>query len=246
MADKPVCRLAASDTERMLVVSPNARRLAILMDGKGERMRIPPVLLCGVSLTLALAGNARADLIHWTATWSRSPSEIPADSPGTGKITLSDTGSETYAGSSDMVATNLATSSTATADKPDAFTNKNYTLDLTLTDQASGHEYTFSFTGVLTGTLTALAANIHNSFTGLTAQAMVIGDNLYSVTIGPYNPPGRPEDAPVGSIGARAEVTVQSVPEPASLWLAGLSVAILFLPGARWPWKWQGQCVLAF
>jgi PEP-CTERM motif len=196
-------------------------------------MRYPPTLLCGVSLTLVLglAGDGRADLIHWTASWSRSPSEIPADSPGTGKITLSDAGAQDFAGNSDLVATNLATSSTAPIDNPDVFTDKHYTLNLTLVDQASGHDYTFSFTGVLNGTLFALGANIKNTFTGLTAQAMVIGDNLYSVTIGPYNPPGRPDTFPVGSIGARAEVTVQTVPEPGSLLLVGLGAGLLVLSG---------------
>src|SRR5204862_3058902 len=71
-------------------------------------MRVSPLTLAGVALTFLLVGHqtARADFIPWNYNWSRSPSEIHADAPGTGHIALTDESLKTAVGSSDIVATN--------------------------------------------------------------------------------------------------------------------------------------------
>ena len=55
-------------------------------------MRLSRAVLGGTTLAVLLAGasGAHADPIPWTYNWSRSPSQVPADAPGTGYITLTD------------------------------------------------------------------------------------------------------------------------------------------------------------
>ncbi len=176
---------------------------------------------------LAAAAAGRADPIQWSYSWSNSPTTIAADSPGTGSITLTNEATRSVAGDSDIVATNIQVQSTAPITAPDVFTNKTYALTLTLTDTASSSSNNLVFVGHLDGTATAGSANITNTFTGNTTQQLVLGNNLYTVTINSYTPPGPPGEVQSGSIGAHATVTVQNVniltlPEPGALVLAGL------------------------
>jgi hypothetical protein len=188
-------------------------------------MRYSPVALGGLTWIILLIGtaDARAELIQWTYNWSRSPAQVHADSPGTGYISLTDEGTKSATGTSNLVATNLQAHSTATTTHPDVFTNKPYTLNLTLQDQASGHSGTLAFTGEFNGTLTANSSNVSNTFTGPTTQTLTLGNHLYTVTIGPYAAPGPTGAVNSGSIAARAEVTVSTIfhtPEPNSCVLA--------------------------
>jgi hypothetical protein len=61
-----------------------------------------------------------------------------------------------------------------------------------------------------------------------------LGDHLYTVQIGPFAPPGPPTANIAGSISALANVSVQDVPEPSTLVLSGLCLALC---GAGWWWK---------
>jgi hypothetical protein len=202
-------------------------------------MRYSPVALGGLAALILLLGatNARAELIQWTYNWSRSPAQVHADSPGTGYISLTDEGNKSAAGNSNLVATNLQAHSTATSTNPDVFTNKAYTLTLSLKDQDSGQSGTLSFSGEFNGTLTANSSNITNTFTGATTQTLTLGNHLYTVTIGPYAAPGPTGAVNSGSIAARAEVTVSTIfqtPEPTSCVLALVgSVCATFLRPRR-------------
>jgi len=197
-------------------------------------MRASPLTLAGLALMslLLLAQPGRADLIPWMYNWSRSPTDILADAPGTGHIALTDESIKSAAGDSDIVATNLRTFSTAQADNPDVFTAKAYTLSLFLQDVTSGASEVVSFTGQIDGTLTATSSNLANTFTGVTTKSVVLGDNRYTVTIGPYSPPGVPGSANAGSISAHAAVLVVPLPEPGSLTLTGVGLFVLGV--ARW------------
>src|SRR5437763_860487 len=77
---------------------------------------------------------ARADLVHWSYSWSNSPTQVLSDGAGNSRITLTDEGLQTIIGDSDIVSTNLRTASTAPNGSPDTFTNRPYVLSLTLTD----------------------------------------------------------------------------------------------------------------
>ncbi len=198
-------------------------------------MKLSPVTFAGALLAvLVSAPEARAELIHWMYTWSRSPSQINADAPGTGYIQLTDEGLKSASGDSDIVATNLRTSSTATT-VPDKFTAAPYTLSLYLFDVSSGQSNTLNFTGQLDGTLTAQSANIKNTFTGLTTQEVVLGTNLYVVTIGPYSPPGPTASNNLGAISAHASITVESLmlPEPSALALSFLGLTAVGMARMR-------------
>lgn len=197
--------------------------------------------LAGVSLVLLLAfvPKAHADLIPWAYNWSRSPSEIHADAPGTGRITLSDESEHSAVGNSDIVATNLKTFSTAADAHPDIFTAKPYATTLTLTDLTSGTTGSLTFTGLLSGQLTASSSNIANTYTGLTTQQLILGNTVFTVSIGSYTPPGPPDSTNLGSIGAHTTVTVSHItpvefmPEPGTLTLSLLGMAAFGI-GRRW------------
>jgi len=199
----------------------------------------PSIIVCPVAVAwmLVQAGTARAEFIPWQYNWSRSPTTIMADAPGTGYIQLTDEVWKSAAGSSDIVATNIKVFSDAPKANPDVFTQKNYTLTLTILDENSGTSGSLVFTGYLHGTASSKHSAVENVFTGLTTQSLVLGDSLYTVTMGSYVPPGPPGSVNSGAISAFASVTVSSIhktPEPSTLVLASLG-----LPLFGWPLWWQ-------
>jgi hypothetical protein len=198
-------------------------------------MKLSPAGRGGLALALLLAVTTagRADPISWSYSWSNSPTQINADTPGGGYLTLSNETTKTAVGDSDVVATNIQGHSSATGGQVDTFTHKTYTLGLTLTDQASGVSGNLNFTGELNGTLTATSSLITNTFTGLTTQSLVLGDNLYTVTVDSYTAPGPPGSANAGSIGAVATVSIFHLPEPSTLVLSGLGACFLALAARR-------------
>jgi hypothetical protein len=195
-------------------------------------------------VALLLAGGARAEFIAWPYIWAPTVSAVPADSPGTGRILLTNEAAGSAVNSSDIVATDIRTASSAPYNNPDHFTNAPYGLALTLTDNASHASGTVTFTGVFNGTLTALSANITNTFTGPQVQVLQLGSNTYTITMGTYSPPPPPGAVNAGAISAYAQVTVQSgtgvpqLPEPSALVLAGLGLSLA--GGAFWRRKRQG------
>jgi hypothetical protein len=74
--------------------------------------------------------------------------------------------------------------------------------------------------GELSGKAWNDGAKIWNKFIGPTTETILLGDDLYTVTIGPYLPPGHGRDN-AGGIGATIRVAAVA-PEP------------------RWPWPGWG------
>jgi hypothetical protein len=188
------------------------------------------VVAASLTLILAFAPRVHADLIPWAYSWSNTPTQILADGAGTGTISLSNESTVTVVGSTDIVATNLKTASTASAANPDVFTAKSYALTLNLVDLATGTTGSMTFSGLISGTLSGVSSNLTNTFTGQTTQQLVLGNTVYTTTISSYTPPGPPSSSNLGSIGAHATVTVshvivQSLPEPGTLALSLLGVA---------------------
>jgi hypothetical protein len=192
--------------------------------------------LAGIALA-SLAGPvapSRADpMITWGYDWSQSVNSVSAGGAGTGGVLFATppTGSNA-AGDSDIIAASLTTFSSATAAAPDLFNGQGYTLKLVLTDLASKQTGLFTFTGQLFGTLTANSAAITSTFNTPLTESQTIGGNVYTVTIGPFSPPGNPNATNKGSIGAQVEVRpesgpppVRETPEPTSLVLAALGAA---------------------
>jgi hypothetical protein len=185
---------------------------------------IPVVAL---ALLLMAGARANADFIQWSYNWNINPISVLSDS-GNGSVSFTNQPAQTASGNSDTVATNLKANSLAAPADPDTLNNTGaYTLTLALTDSASGQSGTVSFNGKLSGTFSKDSANITNAFIGATSEQLTLGSNVYTVTIGPYSPPGPPDSTNLGSIAAHISVAPESVggvggpsaPEPSTLLL---------------------------
>lgn len=200
-------------------------------------MRYSPVAIGAAALLLLGVSDVHAELIQWSYNWSRSPAEVHSSNHGgAGFISLTDEGMKLATGNSYLVATNLQAHSTATNKDPDVFVNKAYSLNLFLQDKNSGASGTLTFNGEFNGTLVADNSNITNTFTGKATQSIALGDHLFTVTIGPYSAPGPTGAVNLGSIAARAEVTVSTIfhlPEPSTFLLASLGGCALFMARRR-------------
>ncbi len=221
------------------------------MDRKGPRsMKRSFAALMGTSLALLLlAGSpAWASFVGWDYAWSPSSLVVAADGGSTGGISLTLQAQAHADGTSDIIATNLRTFSSAPRTLPDSMASGNYTLTLSLTDTASGQSGTATFSGFFSGTFSTTSADVHNTFTGATTETLVLGGHTYKITIGPYAPPGPPSAANAGTISAHVDVDQDSgnngdTPEPSTLVLSCLGVSFLGAAGWR-KWK-RGQQVAA-
>ena len=205
------------------------------------RLVTPVVILLLVSASQVRAGN-----INWSYNWTPGSLALYGDAGTTGGyVAFTDEPSGSATGSSDVVATNLRTVSKASPDTPDGFTTAgNYSTTMQITDLQSGAVGSLTFNGKLGGTFSDSNANVSNAFTGLTTQQLVLGNNTYTVTIGPYTPPGPPNATNAGSISAFVEVDggvgiTSNAPEPTSLALSLFGLTTL---GAGW---WRKRRVTA-
>src|SRR5262245_38070307 len=129
-------------------------------------------------VAVLLPAVARADMVSWSYDWGSSTIAVPA---GTGGISLA-TPTGNAIGTSDIVAANLTTFSSAPAGSADTFANSAYNLSVKLTDAASGQSGLLSFGGMFTGSLTPTSANITNAYDSPTAKSIQLGGNTYTVT----------------------------------------------------------------
>jgi hypothetical protein len=197
------------------------------------------------ALLFLATGAARADLIGWSYDWGRTPLAVSADGSGTGAINLATSPGTPIVGDSNIIAVNLTTASSATDTTPDTFTNKAYSLTLTLTDGPSQATGQVTFNGHFDGTLSATNASIKNTFDGDTTKTLRIGNDFFTVTIGPYTPPGAPNASLTGSISAFVSVNqgpvveppvpipAEQAPEPSTLVLAALALPLWGLARRR-------------
>lgn len=196
--------------------------------------------------SLLLAGvQAHAGFVNWTYNWSRVPADvISADAVGTSRISLTDEPIGRATNSSDIVATNIRTFSNAPRASPNNFLDAAYSLTLRLTDDASGETGTASFLGVFNGTLSSSSADIKTQFSGPTTQTLLLGSNIYTVTLGEFSPPGPPGINNAGSISASVEVAERpsdppppnDVPEPSTVALSILGLSLFGM--VSW-WKYS-------
>jgi hypothetical protein len=134
--------------------------------------------------------------------------------------------------STDLVATNIKTQSSVDPSTLDTFTNKAFTLTISLTDETTKQSGSLTFSGLFNGTLNSGAAKIVATITGNLVQSIVLGSNTYTVSMGQPNQfaaPSPPNSTNLGSISANVGVDVSggpppSSPEPTSLLLAGLGL----------------------
>lgn len=203
-------------------------------------------ILAGIMLLLALpASRGEAGMIPWSYEWNTHPVVCNADSPSgapvggihliPGAITITGNPHGIALGSGNIVAVNLTTFSFSPSPNgsPDHFTNTPYQLVVKLTDVDSKVSGDLHFSGVFNGTLTDTAANLQTKFTSPTLRRILLGHNVYTVTLTSYSPPGPPSVGNEGSISAFVDVHPAHAPEPSSLLLAGTGLVATLLSRLR-------------
>lgn len=189
----------------------------------------------GALLALMLAGStARAAFIEWTYNWAPSATKVFAGEVGDGVengVDLSNEPSGTVTGSSDIVATNIDGFSTAPRNDPAIFGGRSdFSLKLQLTDKDSGATTDLTFGGKFTGPISSESADIDLTYTTPQTLTAILGGNEYTVTIGPYSPPGPPGSSNSGSIAAHVDVkeaTIAEAPEPSTMLLSCVGLSIV-------------------
>ena len=192
-----------------------------------------------VALLLISASPIRAASISWKYNWEPGSLTLFGDAGlKGGSITMTDQPPNTAVGNSDVSVTNIHTVSGASPNLPDQFVSTGkYSLTIQITDLASGKMGNLTFAGKLGGTFSQSNSNISNKFTGLISQQLFLGNSTYTVTIGPYTPPGPPSASNAGSISAHVDVSeaiaTKNVPEPSTMALSLFGLTSL---GAGW-WR---------
>jgi hypothetical protein len=199
------------------------------------------VAIAVVLLIAALSPRrCQAELIPWSYQWNAHPIVIDADPLGphqsaTGGITLTPgaitiTGGNpgVALGNSNIIAVNLTAFTFAPSPdgKPYSFTNSPYRLGVTLTDVDSKASGTLNFSGVFYGSLTDWTADLHTRFTSAMRQSLMLGHNRYTVSLTSFSPPDPPDEGGTGKISAFVNVQPVSAPEPSTLLLSGIGLAV--------------------
>jgi hypothetical protein len=201
--------------------------------------------LFAAALALALTATAQsqADPFSYSYNWSASPIAIGA---GTGGVTLTNGALITTSQETDTAATNITVFSAAPSTSPDVIPTpaggSNYSLSVTLTDNAGTGTGTVSFTGLLLGQLTHDSSNLTNSITGSTDDSgthagqtfgsVTFDGNKYTVSYNGFAAPGPEAQHNVGSISfhisfAGVNQGPPTAPEPSSMVLGCLGLSFL-------------------
>jgi hypothetical protein len=181
------------------------------------------------ALVIALAASApaaRADQIPFAYNFS-TPTAVTGDAGNFGTVAFAATNGGNATGpSASLIAASLSAISSAPASNPDTFSGETYSVTLSLTDTPSGKSGTLTFVGGLFGSLTATTENITTSFATAT-QKLVLGNDTYTVTIGPLVPQTPANPTLIGTLMAAVAVQagvsgtpVSQTPEPTTLVLA--------------------------
>jgi hypothetical protein len=203
-----------------------------------------------VAAALLLSGAAAsADPVHWSYSWDSSPQAISANGSGSGTIFLLDPQPGTGTGSMHIGGTQFGLNTIATPANPDQFTSKPFTLNLALTDAASGAQGQLSFAGLLNATMSTGSANVSTSFPGGTTKSVTLGGNSYTVVLDGFTQPTLTTPAGFGAQVTAAAGTPLApppptpppappppskiTPEPSAGVLAGLGLAVTGLAARR-------------
>jgi hypothetical protein len=186
-----------------------------------------PLAACAVALLVGSA--ARADRIGWTESWAASPTFLVADAKGPSGYLQLDAGGglpQAWFGPKRIVAATLRTFSPSDSLHPAHFTDRPFSLVLSVQDWASRARGSLTFSGLLDGTVSFARSHIRVHWTSPTTQRLHLGHHLYTATIRYSSHAGSPWDG-TGLFTAR--VRVHHNPEPTSLVLAALAAPALGL-----------------
>jgi len=222
--------------------------------------------VAALALVLALSAGASAtpmnpDLVTWSYNFSPAAPAVTADSNAGAGVTFTNEPTTGTQGSGDIVATALRVFSATVPDPsavpvvgPDTLTsNGAYKLTLTISNVNgdSSLSGSLTFDGKLSGSFSAVNANIRNKF-GYMGQNGWVDNSLQVLTLGSttftvslfnedglpfYTPPGPPGASLKGGISAHVTLTTgdvgpSQVPEPSTMLLSALGLS--FLGGAAW------------
>ena len=151
-----------------------------------------------LALLATTAALGRADSVEFSYSFTANPLTVPS---GTGSVSITP-----YAGGSTTLpyyalyfvpAVSFTSSSSAlgTESSPADEFNSAFTVMVGVTDTASGQSHTFTFNGVIEGTLTQTQSTLTATFTGPLTQTENLGGNQYTVSIDP-NPVAIPAPQP--------------------------------------------------
>jgi hypothetical protein len=195
--------------------------------------RLPILLGSAFALVLGAATEGRADFVPWTYDWQPGGAFV-SSTTGTGRLYTSSEPLGFGQGSTNVVVTNLRTSSTAPRTNPDQFTNAAFSATLTIVDGLNFQKGTVTFTGVFNGAISSGSSHLRFTVTGPKVQTLVLGKDVYTITFGRYSPPGPPGSQNFGSISAFVTVRDGPVaPEPPTALLACLGASCLGLASWR-------------
>jgi hypothetical protein len=202
----------------------------------------------------ALDRRGEAGSIPWSYQWDTRPIVLDADPYGPhhrpiggitltpGAITITGGSTGVARGNANIVAVQLTAFAFAPPphDQPYRFAHSPYHLWVTLTDVDSGKSGRLGFNGVFEGSFTDQKMDLNNYFTSNKKQSMILGRNVFTVTLDSYTPPAPPSDGAAGSIAAFVSVQPAAAPEPSTLMLAA---AGLFWPLISWTRRYRGLLV---
>ncbi len=172
--------------------------------------------------SLFLGGSAaRADAVSWSYIWTPSKPNVYADKTTTSYVTMSPAAG-TVLGPSDVVVSNLNVVSNADPNTPATLAHAGYGVTLLLVDSASHQFGPLDFSGEFNGSISSQSSLFGNTFLDGGPKTLTLGGRTYTVQLTSFTPPGPPGASNQGSISA----TVTVSPEPSTLALAGLGMAL--------------------
>jgi hypothetical protein len=189
-------------------------------------MRQALTALLGAAMTILCAAAGRAEPIPWFYSWSRTPTVIKADNSPSSYVALSSTSQAEAPGTSSPIeATNVFHYSGGTNGPPAQFNGgaaDQFTLTLHIYDPSVPNPGSVTFGGELFGYLTSATSHIQSYYSGVTTKSLTLGHHLYTIELSTFAPSG--SDCNTAQVTAIATVTVQNLPEPATVVLAGLAL----------------------
>ena len=197
------------------------------------------------------AASARADPIFWSFSANNSTHAVGGDPGNLGAVSFATLNGSSSGDRTVPIAQVFASTSPVPGQEPDTFSGQSYNVSVSLTDAASGDRGVFSFTGRLSGSMSASGASLRGAFSGPLTVRRTLGGHDYAVTIGPFVSPRSPtvngslamsvdvnpggpnggspgpnfNPPPGGSLAGPPGPPVNNAPEPAGVVLGALAAA---------------------
>ena len=172
------------------------------------------------ALFFFMGTQARAEIIHYTYSWTASPFVLEADNHGTGGVVFTHQRPQHVTNSRPIIASYLTSFGDAEPAHPDHIKNKKVQLTLHLTDDQTHVSGNMNFTGVVNGWFTGSNVHLTLAFLGPLKHKLHLGHHNYVVSL-----PPKVIDNSVFPLAIQATLVATHNPEPSSLVLGALGLA---------------------